>query len=111
MSYLLPPALKAFLKDPKVQLVGFSWSSSDEPKMQSTFGVGFKDFGRFMDLQLVARGLGYNGFGLARLTKRVLGLNMPKSKSITMSNWEAATISRNQVGRGVITPTVVGALL
>lgn len=97
MNYRLPPALKDFLKDRKVQLVGFSWGSSDEPKMQSTFGVGSKDFGRFMDLQQVAQGLGYCGFGLARLTKRVLGLNMPKSKKVSMSNWEAAAISRNQV--------------
>eukprot|EP00878_Enallax_costatus_P026379 GHUV01028310.1.p1 GENE.GHUV01028310.1~~GHUV01028310.1.p1 ORF type:complete len:214 (+),score=26.47 GHUV01028310.1:185-826(+) len=108
MNYRLPPALKEFLQDPKVQLVGFSWGSSDEPKMQSTFGVGFKDFGRFMDLQLVAQGLGYCGFGLARLTKRVLGLNLPKSKKVTMSNWEASIISRNQVKYAALDVLVAG---
>lgn len=97
MNYRLPQALRDFLKDPKVHLIGFSWGSSDEPKMQSTFGLGVRDFGRFHDLQQVAQGLGYCGFGLARLTKRVLGLNMPKSKKVSMSNWEAAVMNRNQV--------------
>lgn len=39
--------------------------------MVSTFGVGQQHFGRFMDLQQVAQGLGYHGFGLARLTRQV----------------------------------------
>lgn len=56
---------------PQVHLLGFSWAGGDEGKMRSTFGVGAKDFGRFMDLQQVAQGLGYNGFGLARLTRQV----------------------------------------
>lgn len=55
----------------QVHLLGFSWAGADEGKMRSTFGVGAKDFGRFLDLQLVAQGLGYHGFGLARLTRQV----------------------------------------
>jgi hypothetical protein len=52
-------------------LLGFSWAGSDEGKMRSTFGMGMTDFGRFMDLQQVAQGLGYHNFGLARLTRQV----------------------------------------
>eukprot|EP00879_Flechtneria_rotunda_P029156 GHRR01031434.1.p1 GENE.GHRR01031434.1~~GHRR01031434.1.p1 ORF type:complete len:314 (+),score=95.23 GHRR01031434.1:1-942(+) len=98
MSYRLPPVLSEFLRDPSTSLVGFGWSTSDEPKMQSTFGIGAKDFGNFLDLQLVAQSLGYCGFGLARMTKHVLGLHLPKSKKISMSNWEALNLSHNQVG-------------
>jgi hypothetical protein len=55
----------------QVHLLGFSWANSDEGKMRSTFGVGHKDFGHFLDLQMVAQGLGYHGFGLARLARQV----------------------------------------
>lgn len=55
----------------QVHLLGFSWAGADEGKMRSTFGVGMTDFGRFMDLQQVAQGLGYHNFGLARLTRQV----------------------------------------
>lgn len=48
-------------------------------------------------LQAVAQGLGYCGFGLARLTLAVLGLALPKSKKVSMSNWELAQLSRAQV--------------
>ncbi|KAF6257883.1 hypothetical protein COO60DRAFT_1639575 [Scenedesmus sp. NREL 46B-D3] len=88
MGYKLPPALREFLRDPSVSLLGFGWAGSDEGKMRSTFGTGCQDFGRFLDLQKVAQGLGYCGFGLARLTTHVLGLTLPKSKRISMSNWE-----------------------
>jgi ribonuclease D len=98
MSYKLPAVLKAFLRDPAISLLGFGWASSDEGKMSSTFGIGCKDFGHFLDLQAVAQGLGYCGFGLARLTQHVLGLTMPKSKKISMSNWELAHLTRSQVG-------------
>lgn len=56
----------------QIHLVGFSWALADEGKMQSTFGLGAKDFGQFTDLQRVAQGLGYHGFGLARLTRQVV---------------------------------------
>jgi ribonuclease D len=98
MSYKLPAALKEFLRDDSISLLGFGWASSDEGKMTSTFGVGCKDFGRFLDLQAVAQGLGYCGFGLARLTSSVLGLTMPKSKKISMSNWEVTHLTMSQVG-------------
>lgn len=55
----------------QVQLLGFSWASADESKMQSTFGVGNKSFGSFVDLQQVAQGLGYINFGLSRLALQV----------------------------------------
>lgn len=97
MGYKLPPALREFLRDPSVSLLGFGWAGSDEGKMRSTFGTGCQDFGRFLDLQKVAQGLGYCGFGLARLTTHVLGLTLPKSKRISMSNWEVKCLSMGQV--------------
>ncbi|WIA33866.1 hypothetical protein OEZ86_006968 [Tetradesmus obliquus] len=108
MSYKLPAVLKDFLKDPSISLLGFGWAASDEGKMQSTFGVGFKDFGRFLDLQAVAQGLGYCGFGLARLTRAVLGLALPKSKKVSMSNWELAQLSRAQVKYAALDVLVAG---
>jgi hypothetical protein len=54
-----------------VHLLGYSWAGSDAGKMRSTFGVGMTDFGRFIDLQQVAQGLGYHNSGLARLTSQV----------------------------------------
>lgn len=108
MSYKLPAVLKDFLKDPSISLLGFGWAASDEGKMQSTFGVGCKDFGRFLDLQAVAQGLGYCGFGLARLTRAVLGLALPKSKKVSMSNWELAQLSRAQVKYAALDVLVAG---
>jgi hypothetical protein len=74
MAWLLSAVLLVLLVSlplNQVHLLGFSWAGSDEGKMRSTFGVGQKDFGRFLDLQMVAQGLGYHGFGLARLTRQV----------------------------------------
>ena len=41
-------------------LLGFSWDSSDEGKMQRTFGFGRSSFARFLDLQHVAASRGYS---------------------------------------------------
>jgi hypothetical protein len=97
MQYRLAPELLALLQDPKVALVGFAWDGADEGKMQSTFSVGAASFGRFFDLQAVARALGWHGYGLARLTAAVLGTPLPKSRRVTMSNWETRALTRAQV--------------
>lgn len=41
--------------------------------------------------------LGYHGLGLGALTKQVLGFEPPKNRKVTMSNWEARTLSAKQV--------------
>jgi 3'-5' exonuclease len=110
-GFRLPPPLRAFLARPDVTLVGFSWSGSDEPKMQATFGVGRADFGRFLDLQSVAAGLGYHGIGLGRLAGAVLRTPLHKHRSVTMSNWEAARLSRGQVKYAALDVLITGAVL
>jgi hypothetical protein len=47
-------------QDPSLVLLGFSWDSSDEAKMQRTFGFGRSSFASFLDLQHVASSLGYS---------------------------------------------------
>jgi hypothetical protein len=97
MQYRLAAELVALLTDPTVTILGFSWASADEAKMQRTFGLGAGAIPGFLDLQLVAHGLGWNGYGLARLTNAVLGSPLPKSKRVSMSNWESRTLTRQQV--------------
>jgi ribonuclease D len=100
MQYRLAPELLGLLQDPAVHVVGFGWEGADEAKMKATFGVGAAAFGGFFDLQSVARPLGWHGYGLARLTHAVLGAPLPKSRRVTMSNWEARTLTRAQVRVG-----------
>ena len=68
--------------DPEIVIVGFSWDGSDERKMMSSFAFGRRSFGRFVDLAVVAKGLGYQQHGLATLTHRILGATLPKSKTV-----------------------------
>lgn len=81
-----------------MQLLGFGWAGADEAKMKATFNVGMANFPGFLDLQDIAKGLGWHNYGLARLTKAVLGAPLPKSKKVSMSNWETRTLTRSQVG-------------
>ena len=70
-------------RDPQHTVLGFSWGSADEKKMQKSFGLGRQQlFGRFLDLQLVSQGLGYQQMGLTKLTERVLGCPNHKSKKV-----------------------------
>ncbi|KAG1675851.1 hypothetical protein FOA52_001507 [Chlamydomonas sp. UWO 241] len=97
MGFSLPPAVRAFLTGGTATLVGFSWDSSDEAKMRCSFGIGRDDFPAFVDLQEVATSLGYHDYGLSRLTQRVTGLVMPKSKKVQCSNWAAHSLSMQQI--------------
>lgn len=64
-------------------VLGFAWGSSDEKKMQKSFGLGRQQlFDRFLDLQLVTQGLGYQMMGLTKLTETVLGCPNHKSKKV-----------------------------
>lgn len=74
--------------DPEVVIVGFAWDGADEKKMMSSFDFGRRSFGRFVDLAVVAQGLGYSQHGLAALTHRVLGATLPKSKTVRHQGFE-----------------------
>ncbi|KIZ03748.1 hypothetical protein MNEG_4210 [Monoraphidium neglectum] len=108
MQYRLAAELVALLTDPTVTILGFSWASADEAKMQRTFGLGAGAIPGFLDLQLVAHGLGWNGYGLARLTNAVLGSPLPKSKRVSMSNWESRTLTRQQVKYAALDVLIAG---
>ncbi len=61
-----------------------------------------------LDLRQVASGLGYDGLGLQRLTQHVLGVALPKSRSVTMSNWEARTLTLSQVKYAALDVLIAG---
>lgn len=70
-------------RNPQHTVLGFAWGSSDEKKMQKSFGLGRQQlFDRFLDLQLVTQGLGYQMMGLTKLTETVLGCPNHKSKKV-----------------------------
>ncbi|GBF96402.1 ribonuclease H [Raphidocelis subcapitata] len=108
MQYRLAPELQQLLQDPSVRLLGFGWDTADESKMQGTFSIGSASFPGFLDLQEVARGLGWHGYGLARLTKAVLGTPLPKSRKVTMSNWECRVLTRAQIKYAALDVLIAG---
>lgn len=78
--------------------LGFAWESADESKMRSTFNWGRSNFSKFVDLQEMARDLGYGSqLGLADLTEKVVGIAIPKDINIQRSDWEAQHLKRPQV--------------
>lgn len=91
-------------------MVGFSWDSSDEQKMQRSFGVGRALFRRFLDLQAVAAALGYQGLSLKALCGSVLGLALAKSKRVVMSNWAAPRLSDAQLRYAALDAFITGHL-
>ena len=70
-------------RDPSRTILGFSWDSCDEKKMQATFGMGKSLFGNFLDLQSVGEQLGYHNAGLDKLTRQILGCTGYKSKQVS----------------------------
>ncbi|KAL4545176.1 hypothetical protein Ndes2526B_g02288 [Nannochloris sp. 'desiccata'] len=50
LGHSFPAALRHLFSDPSLTFVSFSWDSSDEMKMKSTFGVGKDCFARFFRL-------------------------------------------------------------
>lgn len=83
--------------------------SSPRPAAQTTFGAGSNTlFGSLLDLRRVASGLGYHGHGLQRLTEHVLGQTLPKSRSVTMSNWESRVLTKSQVKYAALDVLVAG---
>jgi len=90
MKFGWPPALDAFLRRSDIQLVGFSWGSADETKMQRTFGFSTKTELKepIIDVQKVAMLMGFReNIGLANLTKSVICESFDKAKKVSRSNW------------------------
>ena len=46
-TWVLPDCLQYLLEDQSVMFVGFDWHTSDETKMQQTFGFSSQQFGNF----------------------------------------------------------------
>jgi len=76
--------------------------------MVATFGAGRAYFANLIDLQQVAEGLGYHGCGLAKLTRHVLGVVMPKSKSVARSDWQRPQLTPAQVQYAALDALVTG---
>lgn len=89
-------------------LCGFGWDGSDEAKMQASFRVGRAHFRQFLDLQCVSQVLGYHRCGLASLTARVLGFELPKPRKVVMSNWEARRLSQGQIVYAALDVLITG---
>ncbi|KAK9807866.1 hypothetical protein WJX72_011603 [[Myrmecia] bisecta] len=97
LSFHIPPVLQKFLESPEIVMVGYGWDSSDESKMQQSFKLGRACFGTFVDLQTISEHLGYHGYGLGSLTRMVLGFDLQKARSVSMSNWEAKCLTPSQM--------------
>jgi 3'-5' exonuclease len=110
LNYSFPAALQHLFSDPSLTFVSFSWDSSDEMKMKSTFGVGKGCFARFLDLQQVANSLGYPSIGLAALTARVLGVTLPKSRSVSRSDWQRRKLTPAQVQYAALDALITGSV-
>lgn len=111
MGFRLPKAVSDLLADPSVIMLGFGWDSADETKMMSTFSIGKAKFQNFLDLQVVAHCLGYHSYGLARLTKQVLGVPLQKSKQVSRSNWAAPRLTPHQIKYAALDVFSAGQLL
>ena len=61
--------------------------------------------------QVVAHCLGYHGYGLARLTKQVLGVPLQKSKQVSRSNWAAPRLTPHQIKYAALDVFSAGQLL
>lgn len=97
-------------RDPTIVLCGFGWDGSDENKMQASFRMGRASFPHFIDLQRVSVAMGYHRYGLGSLTARVLGFELPKSRRVSMSNWEARRLTQGQVVYAALDALITGQI-
>lgn len=61
-------------------------------------------------MQKIATQLGHSRFGLRRLCVLILGLDLPKPKHVTMSDWEQRALSRQQIVYAALDALVTGQL-
>ncbi|GAX82096.1 hypothetical protein CEUSTIGMA_g9524.t1 [Chlamydomonas eustigma] len=108
MSYQLPSEVKELLCSPDITLIGCGWDGGDEIKLMRSFGFGRSSFPGFVDLQEVAVALGYQRVGLGSMAKQVMGIPMPKSKKVSMSNWAAQSLNMSQIKYASLDAFVAG---
>lgn len=93
----MPEALVGFLKDPEIKLVG-AGVRADVAKLKRDHGL---ECGDPVELgRLAAEKFGRQKLkqaGLKGLAIEVLGLTLPKSKRVSMSNWASRKLQEKQV--------------
>jgi hypothetical protein len=108
----LPPALKELLLDPSITFLSCGWGTDDNRKMAATFEFDSRQLGGgrgVLEVQGVARALGYTHTGLALLGAHVLGLGPgAKRGRPRTSNWEARVLSGAQVRYAALDVLLVG---
>lgn len=102
--------LCSFLRRSELILIGLGWDCCDERKMQTSFGMGRADFAAFLDLAHIGKALGYSRPGLANLSKQVLGLDLQKSKALSMSDWQRRVLSSVQIRYAACDVLIAGAI-
>lgn len=94
----LPEFVRSILLDPSVVKVVVDFDSADRAKLASSFGIrieGDPAAAGFLDISSMAVDCGATGKGLKRLALRY-GHHMKKEKKMSISNWEASTLSEAQ---------------
>lgn len=88
--------LKNFLEDPNVTKAGVVLDQ-DIHKLSRHYGVDLKSYSD-VDTHVQFRIYNCQGpsFGMIKLVDMVLGMDMKKAKSLSMSNWEAIQLSPGQ---------------
>ncbi|GFP94659.1 werner syndrome-like exonuclease [Phtheirospermum japonicum] len=97
-SRRIPNELKEFLGDPNHTFVGVG-VQNDVKMLWADYGLKVaktRELGLWAAIELDRHELGKAG--LKALTKEVLGVEMEKPKSITMSRWDKRELSLSQVG-------------
>lgn len=95
----ITPTLRAFLEDPTIQKVGVQ-IRGDAHKMTRDFGVRVGAVSELRDLaRAVADSSGHRpaSFSLSSLTEWTLNRALPKNKGERVSDWEASTLTEEQV--------------
>ena len=95
----ITPTLRAFLEDPTILKVGVQ-IRGDAHKMTRDFGVRVGGISELRDLaRAVADSSGRRpaSFSLSALTEWTLNRALPKNKGERVSNWEASTLTEEQV--------------
>jgi hypothetical protein len=95
----ITPTLRAFLEDPTIRKVGVQ-IRGDAHKMTRDFGVRVGGVSELRDLaRAVADSSGHRpaSFSLSALTEWTLNRALPKNKGERVSNWEASTLTEEQV--------------
>lgn len=86
-------ALKQFLENRDILKVGVG-IETDATKLLS--GYGFR-LGPFLDLRQMAKKAELQSGSLAKMSKELLNIELDKNLTVICSNWEAETLTREQI--------------